>query len=110
MRDGHIHTPFCPHGSNDALHEYIEKAISLGYTDISFTEHAPLPTGFIDPTPYQDSAMKKEQLASYVSILQSLKKQYERHIRIVFLMTVKLIHMMLVVPFSSRYLDKGWDQ
>nr|WP_194947753.1 histidinol-phosphatase HisJ [Anoxybacillus flavithermus] len=82
VRDGHIHTPFCPHGSKDALHEYIEKAISLGYTDISFTEHAPLPKGFIDPTPYQDSAMKEEQLASYVSILQSLKKQYERHIRI----------------------------
>nr|WP_019416661.1 histidinol-phosphatase HisJ [Anoxybacillus sp. ST70] len=82
VRDGHIHTPFCPHGSDDALHEYIEKAISLGYTDISFTEHAPLPKGFIDPTPYQDSAMKEEQLASYVSILQSLKKQYERHIRI----------------------------
>ena len=82
VRDGHIHTPFCPHGSKDALHEYIEKAISLGYTDISFTEHAPLPKGFIDPTPYQDSAMKEEQLASYVSILQPLKKQYERHIRI----------------------------
>ena len=42
-RDGHIHTPFCPHGTKDSFEEYIEKALSLGFKEISFTEHAPLP-------------------------------------------------------------------
>ncbi|MEH7508191.1 histidinol phosphatase, partial [Priestia megaterium] len=27
--DKHIHTPFCPHGSPDSLHQYVEQAISL---------------------------------------------------------------------------------
>ena len=26
-RDGHIHTPFCPHGTKDTFEEYIEKAL-----------------------------------------------------------------------------------
>ncbi|WP_347862569.1 PHP domain-containing protein [Salimicrobium sp. PL1-032A] len=51
MKDGHVHTPFCPHGSEDALKTYVEKAISLGYTSVTFTEHAPLPPGFQDPAP-----------------------------------------------------------
>ena len=25
--DGHVHTPFCPHGSSDLFEQYIEKAI-----------------------------------------------------------------------------------
>ena len=40
-RDAHIHSPFCPHGTKDAFELYIEKAIKNGFTDISFTEHAP---------------------------------------------------------------------
>lgn len=82
MRDGHIHTPFCPHGSRDSLEQYIERAIELGYTDISFTEHAPLPPAFIDPTPDQDSAMAIEQLDLYLSTLNDLKKQYKNDIAI----------------------------
>lgn len=40
-RDAHIHTPFCPHGSKDALKQYVEKALERGFTSITFTEHAP---------------------------------------------------------------------
>ena len=65
IKDGHIHTPFCPHGTKDALEAYVEKALSLGFQEISFTEHAPLPEGFIDPTPEQDSSMDIEQLEDY---------------------------------------------
>lgn len=50
-KDGHIHTPYCPHGTLDPIHLYIEKAIQNGFREISFTEHAPLPSNFIDPTP-----------------------------------------------------------
>ena len=82
MRDGHIHTPFCPHGSSDPFEAYIERAVELGYTEISFTEHAPLPQTFIDPTPYQDSAMKMDDLDRYFYILNELKQQYKSHIKI----------------------------
>ena len=48
-RDGHIHTPFCPHGSKASLEAYVEEAICLGREEISFTEHFPLPKHIIDP-------------------------------------------------------------
>lgn len=81
-RDGHIHTPFCPHGTKDSTKSYIEKAIKSGFTDISFTEHAPLPATFTDPTPAQDSGMSFAQLVLYVNEMTELKKLYERDIHI----------------------------
>lgn len=81
-KDGHIHTPFCPHGTTDPLEVYIEKAIKEQFTDITFTEHAPLPTNFIDPTPDQDSGMKPALLTSYLETLSRLKEQYKHDIRI----------------------------
>jgi histidinol-phosphatase (PHP family) len=94
LRDGHVHTPFCPHGSNDSFEQYIERAIHLGYKEISFTEHAPLPPTFIDPTPYQDSAMKLEHLEKYLLTLNQLKKQYKNDI---------IIHTGLEVDFIVGY-------
>ncbi|GLC88279.1 histidinol-phosphatase HisJ [Lysinibacillus piscis] len=81
-RDGHIHSPYCPHGSADSFQQYIDKAIHNGFTDITFTEHAPLPANFIDPTPAQDSGMNPEFLVPYFEELQSLQKQYAQNIRI----------------------------
>lgn len=79
-KDGHIHTPYCPHGTLDSFHLYIEKAIQNGFHEISFTEHAPLPINFIDPTPDKDSGMDFKQLESYFSDLEDLKKQYRKDI------------------------------
>lgn len=81
-RDGHIHSPFCPHGSSDTFVQYIEKAISHRFTDITFTEHAPLPNNFVDPTPQKDSGMKPNDLMPYIEELQRLQKQYAQDIRI----------------------------
>jgi histidinol-phosphatase (PHP family) len=82
LKDGHVHTPFCPHGSTDSFEQYIEHAIDLGYTEISFTEHAPLPPTFIDPTPEQDSAMKMRDLDEYLFTVNELKKKYVNDIKI----------------------------
>jgi histidinol-phosphatase (PHP family) len=82
LKDGHIHTPFCPHGSTDSFEQYIERAIELGYTEISFTEHAPLPAAFTDPTPEQDSAMKMIDLDKYLFTVGELKKRYSNDIKI----------------------------
>ncbi|NUK30602.1 histidinol-phosphatase HisJ [Parageobacillus sp. VR-IP] len=97
MRDGHIHTPFCPHGSSDPLERYVERAIALGYKEISFTEHAPLPEGFTDPTPYQDSAMRREQLDQYFTALDDIKARYRNDI---------IIHTGLEVDFIPGFEEK----
>lgn len=81
-RDGHIHTPFCPHGTADALEFYIEKAITSGFLDISFTEHAPLPPSFTDPTPLQDSGMNFDTLYRYLDAVDTVKGAYRNDIRI----------------------------
>lgn len=76
IKDGHVHTPFCPHGSADPLEKYVEKAISLGMQSITFTEHAPLPINFSDPVPVQDSAMDLARLQDYFSEIEHVKKLY----------------------------------
>lgn len=80
--DGHVHTPYCPHGSSDNFEEYIEQAIMQNFTELTFTEHAPLPEGFKDPTPKEDSAMKLDMIEHYLHHLQKLKKQYAEKIKI----------------------------
>ncbi|KAA0549087.1 histidinol-phosphatase HisJ [Bacillus sp. BGMRC 2118] len=82
LADGHIHTPYCPHGTLDSFDKYIEKAISLGLKEITFTEHAPLPSTFEDPTPLKDSAMKINQLENYFEEITSLKEKYQSTIKI----------------------------
>ncbi|WP_431027531.1 histidinol-phosphatase HisJ [Lysinibacillus sp. LZ02] len=81
-KDGHIHTPFCPHGSPDLFEHYIEKAIKYHFTEITFTEHAPLPPSFNDPTPDQDSGMDANHLQSYLLQLNDLKSHYKNKIHI----------------------------
>lgn len=79
-RDAHIHSPYCPHGTQDSFELYIEKAIKNGFTDISFTEHAPAPQGFIDTVPDRDSFLQPNMLEPYIFELQQLKKQYANDI------------------------------
>lgn len=80
--DGHIHSPYCPHGTKDTFYEYINRAIELGYDEITFTEHAPLPEGFEDPVPDKDSGMKKDYLKEYLRDLEELKKEFQNKITI----------------------------
>jgi histidinol-phosphatase (PHP family) len=82
MYDGHVHTSYCPHGSTHPIRAYIEQGIRLGYKGMTFTEHAPLPEGFTDPVPEQDSAMKKHRLEQYIDELQSVKKEYRDDIAV----------------------------
>ncbi|MCA0969801.1 histidinol-phosphatase HisJ [Halobacillus litoralis] len=82
MRDGHIHTPYCPHGTLDSLKEYVEKAIHVGYSTMTFTEHAPLPPSFVDPVPDKDSGMNAQDVEQYLKDLNGLKAEYEKDITI----------------------------
>ncbi|RDY24159.1 histidinol-phosphatase HisJ [Romboutsia maritimum] len=82
MKDGHIHTPYCPHGSNDSFEEYIERAIEVGLTEITFTEHLPLPDNFEDPSPKKDSAMSIKDINCYIKTVNKLKEKYKDKIKI----------------------------
>lgn len=82
MKDGHIHTKYCPHGSKDDFKEYIENAISIGLEEITFTEHLPLPKNFKDPSPKNDSAMNILDIEDYIDDLSKLKEEYKGRIKI----------------------------
>ena len=82
MKDGHVHSPYCPHGSKDDFEEYIKNAIDVGLTEITFTEHLPLPNGFVDISPERDSAMKIEDIDDYISTVKKLQVQYKDKIKI----------------------------
>jgi histidinol-phosphatase (PHP family) len=82
MKDGHVHSHYCLHGSDDTFQMYIENAIKAGIDEISFTEHFPLPRGFEDPSPQKDSSMDVEELEKYIKELQIVKKFYSGVIKI----------------------------
>lgn len=80
--DGHIHTPYCPHGSTDSFEMYAFEAIAQGFTEITFTEHAPLPPSFSDPTPDKDSGMKREDVEHYIRDILSIKEKFKEKLTI----------------------------
>ena len=82
MKDGHIHSPYCQHGSKDALEDYVKRAIEIGLDEITFTEHLPLPENFKDPSPENDSAMSVNQLHKYMEEVSNLKCKYKDKIKI----------------------------
>ncbi|SIT71180.1 histidinol-phosphatase HisJ [Edaphobacillus lindanitolerans] len=74
--DGHVHSPFCPHGTDAPMEDYVIEAERQGIEVLVFTEHAPLPEGFTDPVPEQDSAMQAEDVGKYVAEAARLRKKY----------------------------------
>lgn len=82
IRDGHIHSQYCPHGSNDEMEKYVKQAIKRGLKEISFTEHMPLPEGFEDPSESKDSTAKIDQIGNYIEEVKKLKDKYEGQIKI----------------------------
>jgi histidinol-phosphatase (PHP family) len=80
--DGHVHSPYCPHGTKDPLEAYIERALEQGLGRISFTEHAHLPEGVTDPAPDNDSGMSFATADAYLKELTQLRETYKNQIDI----------------------------
>ncbi len=85
--EGHTHTEYCPHGPAEPAEKMILRAIELGYTDYSVTEHAPLPPAFMnssikDKIPTEDCAIAMSDLEHYLKSMQNLKIKYRDRIRI----------------------------
>lgn len=82
IRDGHIHTPFCPHGTSDSLEQYIEEAIRCGLKEISFTEHMPLPQGVVSERLTRECALLIEEVMPYLRALEEVQEKYKAKIKI----------------------------
>ena len=100
-RDGHSHTEFCPHGSGDQVERMIQKAIHLGFTDYSITEHAPLPPAFAkvyagEPTGLTEASMSTQDLPDYFAECERLKALYAERIR---------LHIGFEVDFLPDFTD-----
>lgn len=86
-KDGHTHTEYCPHGTIEDVEVCIQKAIQLGFTSYSLTEHAPLPKEFIATCGGQlsiieECAMAAHDLDHYFAKGQKLQKKYASEIQI----------------------------
>ncbi|MDA1477623.1 histidinol-phosphatase HisJ [Bacillus changyiensis] len=110
--DAHVHSPFCPHGSKDEFRKYIEELCKKNFHFVTFTEHAPLPTSFEDPTPTKDSAMTYSELEHYIESLNNLKKEYKGQINILVGLEVDYIRICenetkAMLDTYGPYLDDG---
>lgn len=81
-RDGHVHSDYCPHGSNDDLKKYINVAISKGIKEITFTEHMPMSKGIVDDEFYVTCAPSEEEIIEYFKEITKLKLEYKDIIKI----------------------------
>lgn len=73
----HVHTRRCLHASDEPDEEYVKKALDLGASKITFTDHAPFPG---DPFTHR---MNYDQLPEYINSIKSLKKAYDGRIEVV---------------------------
>ena len=77
MIDYHNHTKLCKHAEGEVF-EYVEKAITLGITELAFTDHMPLPGDF-------DIAhrMSEKEMDIYATWVKKAQEQYSE-IKILF--------------------------
>lgn len=98
VRDGHIHSPYCPHGTNDTFEMYIEKALQEGLEEMTFTEHMPFPAYFMEDKDFLDEcAPNDDAINKYIKDVEILKIKYENKIK---------INLGLEVDFVEGYEDK----
>lgn len=81
-RDGHIHTPFCPHGTKDSLEDYVYEALKRGRQEITFTEHFPLPAGVTTERFARECSILDEEVSDYLKAVEVVQKKFEKEIRI----------------------------
>ena len=81
----HTHTSRCGHASGEDR-EYVEKAIELGFRELGFSEHAPMP--FPEDIPEGNlkrllsMRMKMHETEGYIKSLTSLREEYKNDIKI----------------------------
>jgi histidinol-phosphatase (PHP family) len=68
--DYHMHTPLCRHATGEPG-EYAKRALELGFKEIGFSDHSPLPRDDFD-----DWRMRNDQLDEYVAKVRKAQKDF----------------------------------
>lgn len=80
LPDYHVHTSRCGHAGG-ATRDFVERALSLGLSEIAITDHIPL---YFLPEGRRDSslAMREDQFEGYVEEVRALQRAYEGRIAV----------------------------
>ena len=68
--DYHMHTPLCRHASGEPA-DYARRAVELGFTEIGFSDHSPLPRDDFD-----EWRMFNSQLDEYVEKVRRAQREF----------------------------------
>ncbi len=68
--DYHMHTPLCRHAVGEPT-EYAAQAVKLGFTEIGFSDHNPMPRDDFD-----DWHMRQEELDTYVEKVEKARQDH----------------------------------
>jgi histidinol-phosphatase (PHP family) len=68
--DYHMHTPLCRHASGEPV-ELAARAAALGFTEIGFSDHNPMPRDDFD-----DWRMQASQLDEYVAKVEAARRKF----------------------------------
>ncbi|MBP3966426.1 histidinol-phosphatase HisJ [Paenibacillus lignilyticus] len=107
--DGHTHTKFCYHGNDAPSELYVDRAIELGFTRYTISEHPPLPANWVqDEKLMYELAMPSEELPLYMAYANSIKQQYEGKIDIV--VGLELDYLQGALPFTEAIVERYQQQ
>ena len=70
MIDYHNHTKLCKHADGE-IDQYVEHAISIGISEIAFTDHMPLPDNFDI-----EHRMSEKEMDIYIEWINQVKLKY----------------------------------
>jgi histidinol-phosphatase (PHP family) len=87
--DYHMHTPLCRHATGEPT-EYAAQAVRLGFTEIGFSDHSPMPRDDFD-----NWRMRFDQLDEYVEKVAQARRDHPR----------LLIRLGLEVDFLPGHTD-----
>jgi histidinol-phosphatase (PHP family) len=70
--DYHMHTPLCRHARGEP-EEYVRRALELGFKEIGFSDHAPMPRDDFD-----NWRMNADKLDEYVAKVRKVQKDFPK--------------------------------
>lgn len=103
--DGHTHTKFCYHGSDDEQNLYLEEAVKQGFQRYTISEHPPLPSNWVNDKKLMDElAMPMSELSGYMAYAKEMKKRFEGEIEVT--VGLELDHLPGHYAFASRFVEE----
>ena len=112
LKDGHMHSHYCPHGTKDSFQMYIERALDVGLDEITFTERMPLPGIFMDEKLLKECSPNEEEILLYLKEATKIKEEYKDKIKINVGLEVDYVEgyeekIKKMLDNYGEYLDEG---